>query len=183
MPTFLQLMEGGSFQGQRQRWPWTTRSCCWKTWASESCRCKCKENGEAASCHTDTKLIRLKAIPHSARTFLPFSTQTSAAGPTSRARGIHSQHQHSDFLPCSWYWYLPTAKITFWKESPGMLYKIITPGSTLPCVSLHFKMKVRKIARRLTQKESVSEITLHDHPAPRKCSRGILNLRGGEKRS
>lgn len=42
-----------------------------------------------------------------------------------------------------------------------MLYKIITPGSTLPCVSLYFKMKVRKIARRLTQEEPVWEITLH----------------------
>lgn len=127
------------------RCPWTKTSCYWKTWALESCTCKCKETEEAVSYRTDTKLIWLKGIPHSDRTILPFSTQTFA-GPTAPALGIHSQHQHSDFLPCSWYWYLLTAKITFWKESSGMLYKIITPGSTLPCVSLHFKMKVRKIA-------------------------------------
>lgn len=53
---------------------------------------KSEENDEAVSYHTDWKLIWLKVIPHSGGTFLPFSTQTFAAGPTSPALGIHSQH-------------------------------------------------------------------------------------------
>lgn len=48
------------------------------------------------------------------------------------------------FPPIFWYWYLPTAKITFRKESYRVSYKIITSGSPLPGVSLHFKMKVKE---------------------------------------
>lgn len=61
---------------------------------------------------------------------------TDLSRPTSPAPGMHSQHRDSD----SSYWYLLTAKITFWKEPPGMLYKIITPGSPLPCVLLWWKL-------------------------------------------
>lgn len=119
----------------------------------EDLSCNCKDNDEAKFHLTDTKFIWLEAIAESSRTFSPHKAHNpSQAGPTSLALGIHSQQQHSDFAPCSWYWYLLTAKITFWVESSGMLYKIITPGSTLPCVSLSFKMKVRKIALCRTQK-------------------------------
>lgn len=123
--------------------------------------CQCKDDEVMFYC-ADTRLIWPKAIPDSSPTLLPHKAHKAlAAGPTSAAPRTLSQHQHSDFVPCSWYWYLLTAKITFWEESSGMLYKIITPGSTLPCVSLYFKMKVRKIARCLTQEEPVWEITLH----------------------
>lgn len=79
--------------------PWTKMSCYFRPEPLDSHRWKSKENEEAASYRSDSKLIWPKAILHSGRTFLPFSTQTFAAGPTSPALGIHSQHQHSVSLP------------------------------------------------------------------------------------
>lgn len=118
----------------------------WKTCGSCRHTLNAKEITRLRRGVSSRRQIWLKAAPRSTPTLFTFQHTKLRCNSniTQPPLEMHSQHRHSDFLPSFWYWYLLTAKITFWKESSGALYKIITPGSTLPCVSLHFKMKGRK---------------------------------------